>query len=105
MAHQQKTSSVANELPDDATVVGVMDASQPIHAPVMNSCHSDDTVKADAQLSAPEEAPPPAGLTDQTNFLPTKQVITVFMGLSVALACAFLDQTVYVCSPRFRSHN
>lgn len=34
------------------------------------------------------------GLTDQTNFLPTRQVITVFMGLSVALACSFLDQTM-----------
>ena len=34
-------------------------------------------------------------LTDQTNFLPTRQVITVFCGLSVALACAFLDQTMW----------
>ncbi|KIP08456.1 hypothetical protein PHLGIDRAFT_34950 [Phlebiopsis gigantea 11061_1 CR5-6] len=33
-------------------------------------------------------------LTDQTNFLPTRQVITVFCGLSIALACAFLDQTI-----------
>lgn len=33
-------------------------------------------------------------LTDQTNFLPTRQVIIVFSGLSVALACAFLDQTM-----------
>ena len=37
----------------------------------------------------------PHGLTDQTNFLPTRQVIIVFCGLSVALACAFLDQTMY----------
>jgi hypothetical protein len=33
-------------------------------------------------------------LADQTNFLPTKQVIMVFIGLSVALACSFLDQTM-----------
>jgi hypothetical protein len=34
------------------------------------------------------------GLTDQTNFLPARQVIAVFMGLSVALMCSFLDQTM-----------
>lgn len=34
------------------------------------------------------------GLQDQTNFLPTRQVIIVFLGLSVALACAFLEQTM-----------
>ena len=39
---------------------------------------------------------PHHGLTDQTNFLPARQVFVVFCGLSVALACAFLDQTMYV---------
>lgn len=33
-------------------------------------------------------------LTDQTNLLPTKQVITVFIALSIALMCSFLDQTM-----------
>ncbi|KAH9921048.1 major facilitator superfamily domain-containing protein [Fomitopsis serialis] len=33
-------------------------------------------------------------LTDQTNFLPTRQVIMVFLGLSIALMCSFLDQTI-----------
>lgn len=40
--------------------------------------------------------PPHHGLTDQTNFLPARQVFVIFCGLSVALACAFLDQTMYV---------
>ncbi|KIP08458.1 hypothetical protein PHLGIDRAFT_377944 [Phlebiopsis gigantea 11061_1 CR5-6] len=38
--------------------------------------------------------PPHHGLTDQTNFLPARQVFVIFCGLSVALACAFLDQTI-----------
>ncbi|EIN07711.1 MFS general substrate transporter [Punctularia strigosozonata HHB-11173 SS5] len=54
----------------------------------------------DAQLTTPpsDEAPKQEtgthGLTDQTNFLPARQVIAVFMGLSVALMCSFLDQTI-----------
>lgn len=37
---------------------------------------------------------PPHGLADQTNFLPVKQLLGVFAGLSTALACSFLDQTI-----------
>ncbi len=33
-------------------------------------------------------------LQDQTNLLPTKQVIFVFMGLTCALFCSLLDQTM-----------
>ena len=51
-------------------------------------------VPSGATTPALGHATPEVILTDQTNFLPTKQVITVFMGLSVALACALLDQTV-----------
>jgi hypothetical protein len=32
--------------------------------------------------------------TDQTNFLPTRQVIAAFLGLAVALCLSFLDQTM-----------
>jgi hypothetical protein len=38
----------------------------------------------------------PHGLADQTNFLPVKQLLGVFAGLSTALACSFLDQTMLV---------
>ena len=38
------------------------------------------------------------GLEDQTAFLPAKQVIVVFLGLSVAVACSFLEQTMCVSS-------
>lgn len=33
-------------------------------------------------------------LQDQTNLLPVRQVITVFIGLSMALFCSLLDQTM-----------
>lgn len=33
-------------------------------------------------------------LQDQTNLLPTRQVITVFAGLTAALFCSLLDQTM-----------
>ena len=101
MAHEQKASSVADEQPDDATVVGVVAVSRPVGDLQLQPTASDpkgDAAK-DAQPSSPGEAPP-SGLTDQTNFLPTRQVITVFLGLSVALACSFLDQTMYVPSRR-----
>jgi hypothetical protein len=43
-------------------------------------------------------------LTDQTNYLPTRQVIAVFLGLSVALACSYLDQTIVATAlPRISS--
>jgi hypothetical protein len=32
-------------------------------------------------------------LQDQTNLLPAKQILTVFLGLSMAMICAMLDQT------------
>jgi len=33
-------------------------------------------------------------LTDQTNLLPTRQVISIFFGLSIAIILSFLDQTI-----------
>lgn len=39
---------------------------------------------------------PKYALQDQTNLLPIKQVIVVFVGLSCALFCALLDQTMLV---------
>lgn len=35
-------------------------------------------------------------LQDQTNLLPVKQVILVFIGLTCALFCSLIDQTMYV---------
>ncbi|KAH8832721.1 MFS general substrate transporter [Flagelloscypha sp. PMI_526] len=35
-----------------------------------------------------------SGLTDQTNYLPRKQILIAFVGLSAALGCAFLDQSI-----------
>jgi hypothetical protein len=94
MEAQKRVSE--EELVDDATVVGVVAASQPaddlVTAPTAPVTMSDDDAKPKEQSSP--EAPSPHGLTDQTNFLPTRQVITVFLGLSVALACSFLDQTM-----------
>jgi hypothetical protein len=35
-----------------------------------------------------------ADLTDQTNYLPPRQVITIYLGLSTGLLCSILEQTV-----------
>ena len=47
---------------------------------------------------AVEEQTTPAklsnGLDDQSAFLPTKTVLVVFIGLSIATACTFLEQTM-----------
>ncbi|TFK49175.1 MFS general substrate transporter [Heliocybe sulcata] len=73
-----------NSADDDATIVTMPEAAQ--------------TGGPDAPLPTAIEGKKPslpaADLEDQTNFLPTRQVITVFLGLSVALACSFLDQTI-----------
>jgi hypothetical protein len=61
----------------------------------------------DAQAAIPIARPIPSaaagkaplhnhGLTDQTNYLPTRQVIAVFAGLNLAVMVGFLDQTMYV---------
>ncbi|KAH7102879.1 MFS general substrate transporter [Auriculariales sp. MPI-PUGE-AT-0066] len=62
-----------------APIAGVKLAEQPVAPPV------DDITKPVAN-----------GLQDQTAFLPAKQVVAVYMGLSLALLCSFLDQTIFV---------
>ncbi|KZT23709.1 MFS general substrate transporter [Neolentinus lepideus HHB14362 ss-1] len=47
-----------------------------------------------ATIDGGKPSPSAPALEDQTNFLPTRQVITVFLGLSVAMSCSFLDQTI-----------
>lgn len=105
----QKHAGSADDHPDDVTVVGVGAVSQPADdasleptALASTSKGADDAAKSreERKEDASPEAPP-SGLTDQTNFLPTRQVITVFLGLSVALACSFLDQTMCVLSTFF----
>jgi hypothetical protein len=49
---------------------------------------SDTPVKRDKRKDAE------AQLQDQTNLLPVKQVIFVFIGLTCALFCSLLDQTM-----------
>ena len=96
----QKEVSTDELVDDTATVVGVAAASQPVDVSALSSTAptsgDDVAMKSSSKGTSSPEGPSPHGLTDQTNFLPTRQVITVFLGLSVALACAFLDQTVYV---------
>ncbi|GJE94802.1 MFS general substrate transporter [Phanerochaete sordida] len=108
MVHQQQTGTRGDETPDDATVVSVAAVSLPVDElqlqPAAPAATAGGPAKADKQPSSPSEEAPPLGLTDQTNFLPTKQVITVFLGLSVALACSFLDQTIIATAlPRIAS--
>ncbi|KIP12091.1 hypothetical protein PHLGIDRAFT_62405 [Phlebiopsis gigantea 11061_1 CR5-6] len=76
---------------------------QPAHATFDDDAKLSKEEDEEAQADAVEETSP-HGLTDQTNFLPTKQVIMVFLGLSVALACSFLDQTIIATAlPRISS--
>ena len=84
VADESKNSGV-DEPPDDITVVGVSPLS---YGPTEPSTPVGDGAQT------PKGDEPPYGLTDQTNFLPTRQVIMVFLGMSVALACSFLDQTM-----------
>jgi hypothetical protein len=68
----------------EAQGTGGADAVEPATVPVSGA----------PSVAAGDDDAPRDGLTDQTNFLPTRQVITVFLGLSVGLACSFLDQTM-----------
>jgi len=43
-----------------------------------------------------EKKPKAPELQDQTNLLPVRQVILVFVGLTCALFCSLIDQTMYV---------
>ncbi|EJT98276.1 MFS general substrate transporter [Dacryopinax primogenitus] len=59
----------------------------------------------DSPSTPPSEHPTPSKerdggilLQDQSNFLPTKQVVIVFLGLGVALTCSFLEQTMMATS-------
>jgi hypothetical protein len=83
--------------PDDATFVS---------PPPMTIPEAAQTGGADAPVptssTAVQESAPPPGLTDQTNFLPTRQVVTVFLGMTVAVMCSFLDQTMCVISSPHR---
>ncbi|KAH8831209.1 MFS general substrate transporter [Flagelloscypha sp. PMI_526] len=40
-------------------------------------------------------------ITDQTNYLPAKQVVGVFVGLSLALLCSFMEQTILAFTPLY----
>ena len=100
-------STSVDEPPDDVTVVGelsmhhmhdlTLQSGNPVPATLDDDAKpsKEEDEQVQAQTNVVEEQSP-HGLTDQTNFLPTKQVIMVFLGLSVALACSFLDQTMYV---------
>jgi hypothetical protein len=54
------------------------------------------TLPASHAKTAASARPEEPGLTDQTNFLPMRQVIYIFCGLSLGLGCTFLDQTMWV---------
>lgn len=60
---------------------------------IHRSSHDDGTTAAPTPESATEHKVKVA-LQDQTNFLPKKQVILVFAGLSAALFVALLDQSI-----------
>ena len=89
-----------DEVQDDAaTVVSMSMNADNTDEPSTPTNEKDTHIdKGEPETSAPE------GLEDQTNFLPTKQVIMVFLGLSIALACAMLDQTMCVSRLSYYMH-
>lgn len=78
--------SHVDEPQDDAATV----VSMALNNDTMNDVPSSPTSENDGHV----DKPAPEELEDQTNFLPTRQVIMVFLGLSIALACSMLDQTM-----------
>ncbi|KDQ58485.1 hypothetical protein JAAARDRAFT_34295 [Jaapia argillacea MUCL 33604] len=103
MSHSRASSTAATVLDgrddakDDATIVMAPEAAGTGGADAPMPCTTEGAVEGTAQV-------PPHGLADQTNFLPARQVIMVFLGLSVGLSCAFLDQTIVATAlPRISS--
>ena len=84
-----RTTSI-DEVDDAATVVGMSRHDTMVESGLSPSSEKNATADKAGQV----DGPPPEALDDQTNFLPTRQVIMVFMGLSIALACSMLDQTM-----------
>ncbi|KAJ3552656.1 hypothetical protein NM688_g4034 [Phlebia brevispora] len=93
--------SVDEPQDDAATVVSIpVNQDSMVGSPTSPASETDVHVKE----TAADLTCPPEELEDQTNFLPTKQVIMVFMGLSIALACSMLDQTIVATAlPRISS--
>ncbi|TFK50126.1 MFS general substrate transporter [Heliocybe sulcata] len=105
-AHEQRPMSSAasiasqtarhdeHDIEDDRTIVAT---SRPATRP--QSLHQVSPEKINGS-----KPPPDSELTDQTNFLPARQVITVYLGLCTALACSFIEQTIVAtCLPRISS--
>lgn len=66
--------------------------SEPQHAP-----NTSPPVDEEAGPGAEEQRPKEKKkfeLQDQTNLLPVKQIMLIFMGLNCALFCSLLDQTM-----------
>ncbi|EST04492.1 Major facilitator superfamily [Kalmanozyma brasiliensis GHG001] len=69
------------------------DTTHSLHRASHDDHHPDGTTAAPTPETSTEHKVPVA-LSDQTNFLPKKQVILVFAGLSAALLVALLDQSI-----------
>lgn len=50
-------------------------------------------LEAEEEIAKSVPDPPAVELQDQTNFLPLKQLLIVFAGLSMAMGCSMLDQS------------
>ncbi|KAJ5651367.1 uncharacterized protein N7484_005090 [Penicillium longicatenatum] len=65
------------------------------HSPANEADHGDNPGHVEAQQLPSNDTPnDKTKLQDQTNLLPVKQLLIVFVGLSCALFCALLDQTI-----------
>jgi hypothetical protein len=85
-AHEEKHESRNSRDSSAADLeIGAEDAERRIGAEEVPETEGETGVEA--KKKAPE-------LQDQTNLLPVKQVILVFVGLTCALFCSLIDQTM-----------
>lgn len=81
-------------LHEGTTRDGDDDAAPPAKASSSSVTDLEKGHGSNAPAPLDKKAAAEAGLQDQTNLLPTRQVIIVFAGLSCAIFCTLLDQTI-----------
>ncbi|CAK7237476.1 hypothetical protein SCUCBS95973_009972 [Sporothrix curviconia] len=83
--------TVQNTPVPDPAPISTEDEKSQEHGQAVVKC----TSTGDAHtIRGDHEEPPPAGLQDQTNLLPMRQLFIVFFGLSSAMFCSMLNQTI-----------
>jgi len=93
-----ETGELANHDEDDsAEALHTHDEHEDEHESHTHNTHDEEAnigVQPNSQTEKVEKVKKEVELQDQTNLLPIRQVIFVFIGLTCALFCSLLDQTI-----------